>query len=109
MSNSIEFKEVQANGFTFQCRTCGLDQQGELVVFLHGYPETSITWEPAMRALAEKLSVGIPHVRVDFYEVEGKAYFGELTFAEESGFAEFRPRRWNYTFGDWIKLPEKSL
>ncbi len=54
MSNSIEFREVQANGFTFRCRTCGMDQQGELIVFLHGYPETSITWEPAMQALAAK-------------------------------------------------------
>ena len=46
---------------------------------------------------------------MDLYEVNGKIYFGELTFAEESGFAEFRPKRWNYTFGDWIKLPEKTI
>ncbi len=54
MANDIQIREFQANGFTFRCRTCGLEQQGELVVFLHGYPETSITWEPAMRAFAEK-------------------------------------------------------
>lgn len=64
---------------------------------------------PKMIELAKKLSKNVPHLRVDLYEVNGKIYFGELTFAEESGFAEFRPKRWNYTFGEWIKLPEKHI
>ena len=64
---------------------------------------------PKMLELAKVLSKGVPHLRVDLYEVNGRIYFGELTFAEESGFAEFSPKRWNYTFGDWIKLPEKLL
>ena len=64
---------------------------------------------PKMIELAKLLSKGVPHLRVDLYEVNGKIYFGELTFAEESGFAEFRPKRSNYTFGDWIKLPEKTI
>ena len=59
-----------------------------------------------MRALAEKLSVGIPQVRVDFYEVNGKAYFGEITLAHWSGMKPFVPEEWDYTFGSWIKLPE---
>ena len=33
-----------------------------------------------MLSLARKLSKGIPHVRVDFYDINGKAYWGELTF-----------------------------
>jgi hypothetical protein len=64
---------------------------------------------PQMIELAQTLSKGVPHLRVDLYDVGGKIYFGELTFAEESGFAEFRPKRWNYTFGEWIKLPEKLV
>ncbi len=64
---------------------------------------------PTMIELAQKLSQGVPHLRVDLYEVNGKIYFGELTFAEESGFAEFKPKQWNYTFGNWIKLPEKTI
>lgn len=62
---------------------------------------------PKMIELARTLSEGVPHLRVDLYEVNGKIWFGELTFAEESGFAEFKPKKWNYTFGDWIKLPER--
>ena len=66
-----------------------------------------ITFEE-MKGLAEKLSQGIPHVRVDFYEVDGKAFFGELTFSHWSGFVPFDPVEWDYTFGSWIKLPESS-
>lgn len=58
-----------------------------------------------MKTLAEKLSAGIPHVRVDFYSVNGKVYFGELTFSHFAGFVPFQPERWDKVFGEWIKLP----
>lgn len=58
-----------------------------------------------MKSLAEKLSNGIPHLRVDFYEVDGKPYFGELTFFHWSGLVPFNPPEWDYTLGSWIKLP----
>ena len=57
---------------------------------------------------AEKLSAGIPFCRVDFYEVEGKVYFGEITFSPGSGWEEFSPEEWDATLGDWIQLPEKT-
>lgn len=62
-----------------------------------------------MKSLAEKLSQNIPHVRVDFYNVDGKIYFGELTFFDSSGFAQFNPEEWDYIFGSWINLPEKTI
>lgn len=40
------------DGMEFLCRTAGLDQDGELVVFLHGFPESSIIWEKPMAKLA---------------------------------------------------------
>lgn len=52
------------------------------------------------------LSKGFPHVRVDFYEVDGHLYFGELTFYHFSGFIPFEPDRWDKVFGDWLKLPK---
>lgn len=58
-----------------------------------------------MKSFAEKLSIGIPHLRVDFYEVDGKPYFGELTFFHWSGLVPFNPPEWDYTLGSWIKLP----
>lgn len=59
-----------------------------------------------MISLSERLSKGIPHVRVDFYEVNGKAYFGELTFSHWSGFVPFEPDLWDAEFGSWITIPE---
>ena len=59
-----------------------------------------------MKFLAEKLSENIPHLRVDFYEVDGNVYFGELTFSHWSGMKPFEPREWDYKFGEMIKLPK---
>lgn len=59
-----------------------------------------------MRELADKLSAGIPQARIDFYEVNGRAYFGEITFSHWSGMKPFVPEEWDYTFGNWIEIPE---
>jgi hypothetical protein len=61
-----------------------------------------------MIELARKLSTGIPHVRVDLYNINGKVYFGELTFFHWGGMVPFEPEEWDYTFGSWINLPLKS-
>ncbi len=62
-----------------------------------------------MVELAEKLSKGIPHVRVDFYEVDGKPYFGELTFFQNSGLVPIEPYEWDKKMGEWIDLKVKLL
>lgn len=62
-----------------------------------------------MIEFSEKLSAGIPEVRVDWYVAKGKLYFGEMTFYTWSGFIDFQPREWNRILGDWFVLPEKKL
>ena len=62
-----------------------------------------------MIQLAGALSMGLPHVRVDLYEVVGRVYFGVYTFFDSGGTGEFQPDEWNKTFGDWITLPEPYL
>lgn len=57
-----------------------------------------------MVLLAEKLSLDIPFVRVDFYDIDGKIYFGEMTFFPGCGFEEFTPEEWDYKLGEWIDL-----
>lgn len=57
-----------------------------------------------MLAAAERLSSGIPFVRVDFYESGGRPYFGEMTFYPGSGFEEFEPEEWDERLGSWIDL-----
>lgn len=58
-----------------------------------------------MLEVARMLSKGIPHVRIDLYNVTGKIYFGEMTFFHGSGMEVFTPLEWDYKFGDFIKLP----
>lgn len=57
---------------------------------------------------AKKLSKGIAHVRVDFYDINGKVYFGELTFYHFSGFEKFEPEEWDKKLGDMLKLPNNK-
>lgn len=59
-----------------------------------------------MKSVASVLSQGLPFIRVDLYEINGKVYFGELTFCHWGGFTPFVPRSWDYTFGEWISLPD---
>lgn len=61
-----------------------------------------------MKKIASKLSEGIPQVRIDLYNVKGKIYFGEMTFTHHGGLVPFHPDKWDYEFGSWIKLPEKT-
>ena len=58
-----------------------------------------------MKELAERLSYGYPELRVDFYNVDGKIYFGELTLFHFSGFVPFEPEEWDEKIGKWIQLP----
>lgn len=51
------------------------------------------------------LSKDTYHLRVDFYEIKGKMYVGELTFFDGGGFHPFTPKKYNRILGDWIKLP----
>lgn len=76
----------------------------------NGHPNASVLPEKPicfdeMKLLAAKLSNGIPEVRVDLYEVDGKVYFGEMTFFHWSGMTPFEPEEWDYQFGSWISLP----
>lgn len=59
-----------------------------------------------MIEMAETLSKNIPFVRVDFYEANGKIYFGELTLYPGNGFEEFTPESYDDLLGSWIHLPE---
>lgn len=61
-----------------------------------------------MKKAAEKLSVGIPQLRVDFYCTKENYYVGELTFFHNGGFSKIYPEKWMKIMGDWIELPNKS-
>lgn len=84
----------------------------QIMPFERHYPRsktllpTPVNYEE-MVCLAEKLAKDIPFVRVDFYSINGKTYFGELTFFPGSGLEEFTPFEWDKKIGDWLELPTK--
>ena len=58
-----------------------------------------------MKELASKLSKGLPFVRVDFFYVAGRVYFGEYTFFDWAGLQPFRSRQQDMELGELIELP----
>ena len=56
--------------------------------------------------LARKLSKPFKHVRVDFFVVNEKLYFSELTFTTSNGMDFFSPKEWDYKFGELLELPK---
>ena len=61
-----------------------------------------------MQSICRMISKNINHLRVDFYECNGRIYVGEMTFYEAAGYCNFEPSKWNIILGDWIKLPIDS-
>ena len=59
-----------------------------------------------MKMISKKLSRGMPFVRIDFYEIMDKLYFGEITFFPASGLEKFKPKEWNYILGDMINIKD---
>jgi len=59
-----------------------------------------------MKALAIKLSSILPYVRVDFYSVKNKIYFGELTFTPANGTDPMYPLAEDIKLGEIIDLTE---
>lgn len=57
-----------------------------------------------MLAVAARLSADFPYVRVDLYDVDGKVYFGELTFYPWSGYVQYSPDEYDFEFGEPFPL-----
>ena len=59
-----------------------------------------------MKEIAKILAKESLFLRVDFYEVKGNLYFGELTFYPNAGYGNFIPDKYNLILGEMLKLPE---
>ena len=74
----------------------------------NGHPNASVTPSKPrnfelMKDLAARLSRNLAQVRVDFYEVDGKVYFGEFTFYHWRGLVPFEPEEWDLKIGELWK------
>ena len=57
-----------------------------------------------MKRLTAELSKECPFLRVDFYEIKGRLFIGELTFFPGAGLETFRPMSKDYELGEWLDL-----
>ena len=60
-----------------------------------------------MKKLATALCKGFRHVRVDLYNVDGKIYFGEMTFTNGNGFDKIVPDKYDEVLGSYFHIGEK--
>lgn len=124
VDNEIEIKDYKMMCFNGNCKcsfVCSerfseeglkvtfFDREWNVMPFERHYPKSNVPIEKPkqyekMLRLAEELAQDIPFVRVDFYEVKDKIYFGEMTFYPGSGFEEFEPVEWDLRLGSWIDI-----
>ena len=86
------------------------DLEWNLLPFTNGHPNSNKMMKKPenydkMVEISERLSQGIPHVRVDLYNINGHIFFGELTFFHWSGLMPFNPPEWDYNLGSYLQLP----
>ena len=58
----------------------------------------------ALFDVAKKLCAGYPQVRVDFYVIDERIYFGEITLSTASGLTHFVPNEWDLKLGQMMKI-----
>ncbi len=100
---SDRFDPVKETKFDF------FDMEFRHLDMVNGHPnagrpiEKPRCWDE-MKELAAVLSSGMRHVRVDFYEVDGKVFFGEYTFYHFSGFVPFGSREQDMFAGSFMNV-----
>mgnify|MGYP003288671961 CR=1 FL=1 len=62
-----------------------------------------------MVEIARTLSKPFPHCRVDLYNVDGKIYFGEITFYHGGGCNKIEPEEWDLKMGSWIDINSPKI
>lgn len=78
------------------------------VAALQGEPMPPPASLATMIAAAERLSARVDFVRVDLYDIDGTAYFGELTSSPNKGLSPFRPTTLDARFGSELRLDDAA-
>ena len=76
------------------------------------YPNSGVALEKPealvdLLKYARILSEDFLHARTDFYIVDGKVVFGEITFSNSAGFGRVAPEEFALKMGAYLKLPLK--
>ena len=98
-----------ATGRPYDTRFDFYDVEFNHLPFTNGHPNADYELKKPekfeeMIEIASKLSKGLKQSRIDLYNINGKIYFGEITFFHWDGYVPFEPEEWDYKFGEYIKL-----
>lgn len=90
------------------------DMEFNPVYINHSFPRRSPEFEKPkdfekMKELARKLSAGFPHVRIDFFDVDGEIYFAEFAFYDWAGIRPFEDYQMDLKLGEKFILPENKI
>lgn len=110
-NGSMEFFDIDIDRF-IEHRANYYDRNGNFLPFGKTYCPPDYTKKiempknlDKMIELAETISHNTVLSRIDFYEIDGQVYFGEIIFYPGSGFSPFTDEKWDYKLGDMIDLP----
>lgn len=104
-NGSMEFFDIDIDRF-IEHRSNYYDRNGNFLPFGKTYCPPDYTKKiempknlDKMIELAETISHNTVLSRIDFYEIDGQVYFGEITFYPGSGFSPFTDEKWDYKTG----------
>lgn len=110
-NGSMKFFDIDIDRF-IEHRSNYYDRNGNFLPFGKTYCPPDYTKKiempknlDKMIEFAETISHNTVLSRIDFYEIDGQVYFGEITFYPGSGFSPFTDEKWDYKLGDMIDLP----
>jgi len=112
-NGQVKYIQVDFNRFTNHQRNI-YDTHWRFQDFMIKYPNNKnyMIKKPVnldkMISIAETLSKGLPHLRVDLYSIDNNIYFGELSFCHGSGMERFTPNEWDHKFGSLLKIDRKT-
>ena len=120
----VDYKTYNVDGKSYMCLVCldrhlkqtkfhFVSKDWELLRYTKVSKDAPEGWTPEkpasmdkMYELAEKLSVGLPFARVDFYDVDGHPYLGEITFFPDGGIEMWNSPKFQAYMGDIIDLSQ---
>lgn len=112
-SGEMKYFMVSCGEFEHQVRNHKFNRQLESVDY-HFKKSSTLSEDQARKLLPEninemfeivdKLCKPFPHVRVDLYNVDGKIYFGELTFFSSGGIVNISDANYDKEIASWINL-----
>lgn len=103
----IDFDRFEHHRANYYDEKCNLLSISEVLCPSDGRDAEIPSNIATMIEFAEILAADFPFVRVDFYDVEGQIYFGEMTFFPAAGFGRFTTPEADSRLGSWLTLPEK--